>query len=128
MASRCKMVIPRLVLALSHCLSSWSIWPAVGPKSAVPFSRASVAVLWFLLFTCLRTPASISCSRVWPRASWESPVASCWSQPWGWPELLPVPVHSVPHAQAVPKPQAACKGVTHLWVPPRARLCSDTLS
>lgn len=32
---------PRLVLTLSHCLSSLSIWPAVGLKSAVPFSRAS---------------------------------------------------------------------------------------
>lgn len=125
-AFQCKMANPRLVLALSRCLANWSIWPAVGPKSAVPFSGASVAVLWFLLFTCLRTPASISWSRVWPRPSWESPVPSCWSQPRGWPGLQPVPVQWVPRAQAAPQP--ADKGVTHLWVPHRGRLCSDTLS
>lgn len=63
-AFRHEAVNRRLVLGLSHRLSSLSIWPAVWPQSAVPFSRASVVVLWFLLFTCSRTPAFI----LWLRA------------------------------------------------------------
>lgn len=138
--SQCKTANPRLVLALSHCLSSLSIWPAAGPKSTVPFSRARVAVLWFLLFTCLRTLASV---------------------PWlpaHLPPVVQVPrlaksvlgissgILLVPATWLVWAPACAClkcapfagcssscrlranKGVTHLWMPPRGRLCSDTLS
>lgn len=140
MAFQCKMVNLRLVLALSHCLSSLNIWPAVGPKSMMPFSRVSVAVLWFLLFTCLRTPAfilwlpahlppdvqvscvaksilGISSGILLVPATWLAwaPACAC---------LMCAPCTGCP----LPARLRANKGVTQLWVRPRRRLHSDTLS
>lgn len=50
MAFRHEAVNQGLVLALSHCLWSLSIWPAVWSQ---------LFVLWFLLFMCSTTPAFI---------------------------------------------------------------------